>query len=284
MSTSTMPQRSAGRSRSTAPSSHAGRRRWQTALTFLASFALLVAVWWMVTASGQVQDYLLPAPDAVARSLIAGLTEPLTSEASILYQFGVTFRAAFIGLIVGGLLGVLVGTVAAQSALLERLLMPYVFGLQSMPKVAIAPLLMIWFGFDLTSKTILAGILVFFPMVVNTFTGMNLATREHVRLFTSLRASRLDVIFRLRLPTALPLILAGVEIAVVQALLGAVVAEFIAGQAGIGTMIIRYQSVNDTASVFGALVVLAAAGILMHSIVRFCRLRLVFWNRSDSVQ
>lgn len=282
MSTHTIAPRTAKRSRPQTPPAAPGGRRWKTTLTFLASFALLVTVWWLITAYGGVQDYLLPAPDAVARSLVAGLTEPLTSEASILYQFGETFRAAFIGLLSGGLLGILIGTIAAQSALLERLLMPYVFALQSMPKVAIAPLLMIWFGFDLTSKTILAAILVFFPMVVNTFTGMNLASREHVRLFASLRASRLDVIFRLRLPTALPLILAGVEIAVVQSLLGAVVAEFIAGQAGIGTLIIRYQSVNDTASVFAALVVLAVAGVLMHTIVRFCRLRLVFWNRADT--
>src|SRR5262249_26061297 len=154
-----------------------------------------------------------------------GLTKSPTSKASLLYQFFVTFKAAMYGLVVGAVGGVVVGMLAAQFKSVERVLMPYVFAIQSTPKVAVAPLLMIWFGFGVTSEAILAGLLAFFPLVVNTFVGMNLVDRERLRLFAALRASKIEVMLRLRLPTALPMILAGLEIAVVQALLGAVVAE-----------------------------------------------------------
>jgi NitT/TauT family transport system permease protein len=225
-------------------------------------------------------SYLLPSPSEVWQSLWPGLTENPTSRASLLYQFSITFKAAMIGLFFGAAAGITVGMVAAQFKWLERITMPYVFAIQTTPKVAIAPLLMIWFGFGLASEAILAGILAFFPLVVNTFTGMHLVDRERLRLFAALRASRMQVMTRLRMMTALPMILAGLEIAVVQALLGAVVAEFIAGQAGIGTQIVQFQSVSNTAGVFAAIIVLAAAGILLHTIVKFARTRFIFWHNA----
>jgi len=187
-----------------------------------------------------------------------------------------------IGLAVGASAGTLVGMVAAQFKLIERIFMPYVFALQATPKVALAPLLMIWFGFGGTTKAVLAGILAFFPLVVNTFAGMNLVDSERLRLFSSMRATRFDVMVRLRLMTALPLISAGFEIAVVQALLGAVVAEFIAGQDGIGTQIVQFQAVSNTAGVFAAIIVLSTSGVMLHALVRLARTKLIFWHSETS--
>jgi NitT/TauT family transport system permease protein len=252
-----------------------------TTSVFIGSLVAIVLIWWAIVRFGSLPSYELPSPSSVWKALWSGITT--TDSSSLLYQFSITFKAAMIGLIVGGVAGVIIGGIAAQFKALERLLMPYVFAIQTMPKVAIAPLLMIWFGFGQSTETILAGLLAFFPLVVNTFTGMNLVDKERLRLFAALRATRLQTIVRLRLPTAMPMVLAGLEIAVVQALLGAVVAEFIAGQDGIGTQIVQMESVSNTAGIFAAIILLAVAGIVLHAIVRFARTKLIFWQ-SDGIE
>jgi NitT/TauT family transport system permease protein len=246
-------------------------------VTVVLSMVAVVAVWWIWTAHSHVQSFVFPGPSAVARALWYGVTSPVDAT-NILYQLGITTLAAMIGLLIGGALGIVLGALAAQFKPAERLVMPYVFGIQTMPKIALAPLIFTWFGFGETPKEVLAGLLAFFPLVVNTYAGMNLVEQDSIDLFASLRATRLEEMVKLRLPTALPLVFAGLEIAVVNALLGAVVAEFIAGQDGIGTTMIKLQSASNTAGIFACLIVLAVAGILLHSIVRILRLKLVFWG------
>lgn len=247
---------------------------------FIASAVAIVAIWWLIVKTADLPSYELPSPGEVWHALWSGIST--TDRSSLLFQFFITFKAAMIGLAVGAAAGVLVGAVAAQFKALERLMMPYVFAIQTMPKVAIAPLLMIWFGFGQATETILAGLLAFFPLVVNTFTGMNLVDRERMRLFSALRATRVQTISLLRLMTAVPMILAGLEMAVVQALLGAVVAEFIAGQEGIGTQIVQMEANSNTAGIFAAILLLAVAGIVLHAIVRFARTRVVFWQTEET--
>lgn len=258
------------------------RDRARPVAIFVITLVCFIAIWWAVVRIGNMPSYLLPSPGEVWAALWPGLTENPTSSASLLYQFSITMKAALMGLVAGATAGILVGMFAGQFKWVERVLMPYVFAIQTTPKVAIAPLLMIWFGFGLTSETVLAGLLAFFPLVVNTFAGMHLVDREQLRLFSSLRASKVDILIRLRLISALPMVLAGLEIAVVQSLLGAVVAEFIAGQAGIGTQIVQFQSVSNTAGVFAAIIVLALAGVVLHEIVKFARRKLIFWHRQGN--
>lgn len=250
--------------------------RSMTVITVITSMVLIVGAWWLWTTHGHVSGYIFPGPVSVAKSLWYGITDPIPS-ANLLHEFGITLEAAMVGLVVGAAAGVVIGALSAQFALAERLFMPYVFGVQTMPKVALAPLIFIWFGFGQMPKEIMAGLLAFFPVVVNTHAGMNLIDREARDLFTALRASRFQEMVKLRLPTALPLIFAGLEIGVVNALLGAVVSEFIAGQNGIGTTMIKLQSVSNTPGIFACLVILAVAGIVLHSIVRVIRLKVVFW-------
>ena len=180
--------------------------------------------------------------------------------------------------------GILLGMIVSENAALERVVMPYVFGMQSVPKIAIAPLLLIWFGFGLTSKALLAGLLAFFPVLINTYAGMRMVDRDSLRLFRSLKARRWQVLWKLKLPHALPSILAGLDIAVVQSLLGAVVAEFISGKDGIGVAILQYQFINDTAGVFSALAVLAVTGIALHWGVRTVEKKVLFWKPGEEVK
>jgi NitT/TauT family transport system permease protein len=259
-----------------------GARKILTAVaTLVLSLVAIVLIWQLVVSTAHLQSYVLPAPKAVAQDLWNGVSVPLGSQASLLNEFWTTFEAAMLGLCIGFFGGVLLGGVCAQFKFIERVVMPYVFGFQTMPKIALAPLILIWFGFGQTPKIVLAAAMSFFPVMVNAFSGMTLVNRDHASLFKALGATRLSVLLRLRLPTALPMIFAGLEIAVVEALLGAVVIELIAGQAGIGVQIVRLESLSNTAGIFAALIVLSLAGVILHWIVRFARKKIVFWATAD---
>jgi NitT/TauT family transport system permease protein len=255
-----------------------------TRLQLPLSALVLLVLWQALVVGLDIPFYLIPTPIDVVKALWNGLTAPINETSSLLFQIGSTLRAMVLGFVGGGLVGILLGMIVSESALLERLIMPYIFGVQSLPKIAIAPLLLIWFGFGLTSKAVLAGLLAFFPILINTYAGMRQAERDSLRLFRSLRARRWQTLWKLKLPNALPTILAGLDIAVVQSLLGAVVAEFISGKDGIGVAILQYQFINDTAGVFSALIVLAVTGIALHWGVRTVEKKVLFWKPSEGVK
>lgn len=266
----------AGRARIQIP----GQDRVVTAAVFVVSLVVVIFAWWGAARLFHVQSYILPTPGAVWQTGWAGVTASWGS-ANLLYQLMITLESAGLGFVIGTVLGVLVGGAAAQFRIFERIVWPYIFGLQSMPKVAIVPLLMIWFGFGLTPRVLLVALLVFFPVVVNTLAGMNLTDRGLVSLFAANRATQLDFFLKLRLKSALPLVYAGLEIGVVQALLGAVVSEFVAAQSGIGSTILQFQSVSNTAGAFACLVILAIVGVILYAVIRVIRGRVVFWQKSS---
>ncbi|WP_213450406.1 ABC transporter permease [Rhizomonospora bruguierae] len=268
----------AGRARRRLP------ERLRPPITVLLGLVVLVALWHVAVEIFNIRPYLLPAPLDVGQALYRGLTAPLNSRVSLVFHLIITFRAAGLGLLVGGLLGVLAGVFAASSRVVDGFLSSYVFALQGLPKVAIAPLLMIWFGFGLTTKALLAAFLVFFPMFVNTYTGLTTVDRGYERLFTALRAGPLQTLMQLRLPGALVMIFAGLEIAVVQALLGAIVGEFVAAEAGMGILLKQYQAVSNTAAMFAALILLAMTGVVLNGIIRLLRGRLIYWAPERSQQ
>jgi NitT/TauT family transport system permease protein len=157
--------------------------------------------------------------------------------------------------------------------------MPYAFALQSLPKVAIAPLIVIWFGFGDGSKIAISALLAFFPMMINSFTGLRSVEPEKVDLMRSLSASRFETYRIVKLPHAAPYIFAGLDMAVVYAFLGTIVAEFLGAQQGMGVVITQAQAVTDVAGVFAALVILGAVGIALHAVVRRLEYRVVHWAR-----
>jgi NitT/TauT family transport system permease protein len=143
--------------------------------------------------------------------------------------------------------------------------------------VAIAPLIVIWCGFGDGSKVTMAALLAFFPMMVNTFTGIRTTEPERIDLMRALSASRLETYRVVKLPSAAPYIFAGLDMAIVYALLGTIVAEFLGAQKGIGVTITQAQAVTDVASVFAALILLGIIGIFLHLTVRACERRVVHW-------
>jgi NitT/TauT family transport system permease protein len=152
---------------------------------------------------------------------------------------------------------------------------------QAMPKVALAPLIIVWFGLGLTSKVVNAALVAFFPLMVNTIVGLRSAEEDKVNLMKSLAATRGQIFWMLQLPNAMPYIFAGLEIAMIFALIGAIVAEFVGAQAGLGMLIQSMNFTMDVAGQFSVLLLLSMIGLTLNWIVAAVRQRVLFWDASQ---
>jgi NitT/TauT family transport system permease protein len=152
---------------------------------------------------------------------------------------------------------------------------------QSLPKVALAPLIVIWFGLGLTSKVINAALVAFFPLLVNTMVGLRSADEDRVSLMRSLSASNTQIFWMLRLPNALPFVMAGLDIAMILALIGAIVAEFTGATAGLGMLILSMTYTMDVSGQFSVLLILSVVGLLLNRLVYLVRRRVLFWDPSE---
>jgi NitT/TauT family transport system permease protein len=249
-----------------------------TAFSLLASAVLVILIWEALVNFYHMPSYVLPAPKAVVAALLDGLGQSPTSRASFWYHLADTLTATLAGFAIGGVLGLALASAMAEFRMLERMLFPYVAAIQSLPKVAIAPLYIIWFGYQIQSKIAMSATLALFPILLNTLQGLTSVDRDRLELMESLDASRWQMFWLVKLPSALPLIFAGLNLGIVYALLGALVAEFIGAQRGMGVMVLQLQSVNDTAGVFAVLVILAVVGYLLISAMRMVQRRVVFWS------
>jgi NitT/TauT family transport system permease protein len=244
----------------------------------VAGIAALLAIWQAGVTCLDVPTYILPTPMQVWAALKSGLFVPLDSPTGFYIPIASTLANAAMGFVIGSILGLLIGSLMAEFRSVETVLMPYAFALQTLPKVAIAPLIVIWFGFGNGSKVAMAALLAFFPLMVNSFTGIRNTEPERIDLMRSLSASRLEIYARVKLPSAAPFIFAGLDMAAVYALLGTIVAEFLGAQRGIGVTIMQAQAVTDVAGVFAALIILGALGILLHLIIRVIKRSIVHWD------
>jgi NitT/TauT family transport system permease protein len=246
--------------------------------SLVASVALVFLVWEALVAWYEIPAYVLPSPKAVMAALLDGLAQNPTSRASFWYHLADTMTATLVGFGIGAVLGIVMAAAMAEFRIVERLLFPYVAAVQSLPKVAIAPLYVIWFGYQIQSKIAMAVTLALFPVLLNALQGFLSVERDRLELMSSLDASRWQVFWLVKLPTSLPLIFAGLNLGIVYALLGALVAEFIGAQRGMGVMVLQLQSVNDTAGVFAVLIVLAVVGYVLIATVRAIQRHVVFWS------
>jgi NitT/TauT family transport system permease protein len=244
----------------------------------LAGGVALVLLWEGCVDWLKVPPYILPPPIAVARALWSGLDVPLGSPAGFYLPMASTLSNAISGFAIGAVLGIATGSIMAESRTVEIVLMPYAFALQVLPKVAIAPLIVIWFGFGDGSKIAMAALLAFFPLMVNSFTGIRTTEPERLELMRALSASRLETYRVVKLPSAAPYIFAGLDMGMVYALLGTIVAEFLGAQQGIGVTIVQAQAATDVASVFAALILLGVIGIVLHLVIRFSERRIIHWT------
>jgi len=223
----------------------------------LLSFAVFLAVWQGVTRLGNYPRFILPSPGAVAARL-----GDLLADGSLWFHAGVTLREILAGLGLGAAVAILLGYLLAHSPVAERLLTPYIVASQSVPVIAIAPLLVIWFGTGLLSKVLVCALTVFFPILVNTVVGVRSVGRGLRDLMRTLEASRWQTIWLLEVPAALPVLLGGLKVGATLSVIGAIVGEFVASNRGLGYLLKQGQELYDTPLVFvgiAALMVLAQA-------------------------
>jgi NitT/TauT family transport system permease protein len=238
--------------------------------------ALLLLVWEVGTRLTHTPTLVLPPPSEILAALIQGIRSGLYGDNLL-----ATLSAMAIGYSVGCAAGIGLGAAVAEWRLLERLLYPCIIALQSLPKIALAPLFVMWFGFGLLSKTITIALLCFFPLLVNTMAGIAATDPDRIALLRAMAASRWQIFLQVKLPSAAGAIFAGLQVSVVLALIGALVAEFIGSDRGLGIVIEAARANLDTPGMFAALFILAAIGLIASRFVQIIQRRVVFWERRD---
>jgi NitT/TauT family transport system permease protein len=233
---------------------------------------LLLGTWEAAARLGWLPSFLVPAPSAVARAFAADMTSP-----AVLTDLYVTLVEVLIGFTVAAVAGIGIGSLMALVPIFEKTLTPYVTALQTIPKVAIAPLLIIWFGFGMTSKVVIVALIAFFPVLVNTIAGLKGVDRRQLLLMRSMEASAWQTFTKVRIPAAIPFLMAGFQIALVFSIIGAIVGEFLGAAQGLGSLIVRRQGMMDVEGVFSVLLILSLMGLILDGILRMIAARLTFW-------
>jgi NitT/TauT family transport system permease protein len=240
------------------------------------TLVLLFGGWeWYVTARN-VSPLILPAPSKIAAALYDGIASGVLIDA-----FLFTLKEIVLGYLLSAVAAFVLGTLISQYRLVEATIYPYVVSLQTLPKIAIAPLILVWVGLGIESKIIIAALVSFFPMLVNTIVGLKSASADKLELMHALTASRAKTFFLVKLPEALPYIFAGLQIGIVLAVLGAIVGEFVGSKAGLGYLIIQMNFNLDVAGMFAVLVILGVMGVFLNFLISTLRRRIIFWQRTD---
>lgn len=254
------------------------RGRWFDLGTILSIvlFVVLIGGWQLSVIHGLVPAFVLPAPSDVAMRVVADLVDK-----SVLFDCLYTLTEILVGFAIAAVFGIALGAAIALVPLVDKVLSPYIVALQTIPKVAIAPVLIIWFGFGIESKIVIVALIAFFPILVNVVLGFRSIDPRQIVLMKVLNASHWQIFSKIRIPNALPSIMAGMYIAMIFSVIGAVVGEFLGSPHGLGSQIMQRQSAMDVVGVYSVLVILTAIGIGLNLAVKLVSRSLVFWGQSE---
>jgi NitT/TauT family transport system permease protein len=235
-----------------------------------------IALWATLATASGLPAFILPPPDLVWARFLRVL-----ADGSLARHLWVTLQEVLLGLLLGVAAASVLGYLLAKSRRLERALAPYVVASQSVPVVAIAPLLVIWFGPGLLSKVLICALIVFFPVLINTVVGLQSVPENLRELLRSLRASRWQTFRLLELPASMPVFLGGLRIGATLSVIGAVVGEFVGADRGLGFLINVGRGEYDTALVFVAVFTLIALALTLYGLVVWLERRLLWWKSSN---
>ena len=231
----------------------------------------VLAAWEVVVRALGVKPVLLPAPTLIARVL-------WTRAPLILEHMWPTFYEIVLGFLLSVAGGVLVAVLITYSTIARKGFYPLIVVSQIVPKVAVAPLLVVWFGLGGTSRLLLAFLIAFFPMVINTATGLASVDGDLVRMARAYMGDRWQIFAKIRLPAALPLVFGGMKISITLAVIGVVVAEFVAAQRGIGYLIVMANGLLDTALMMAAIVALSVMGLALYGAIALAERAVIYWQ------
>lgn len=251
--------------------------RWPSSIDSILLCAALLVAWEIGVRIGNVPSYLVPPPSAVAERLVRDYDQ-------ILFHTVATTNEVVIGFGLAIIVSIPLAALLAQFRPLERALYPILVASQTVPKVAIAPLIVVWFGFGLTPKILIAFLICFFPIVIDALIGFRSTPKEVIWLARSMGASRWKIFAHFQVPAALPNIFAGMKVASTLAVVGAVVGEFVAADRGLGYQLIIANGTLDVVLAFAVLVVLSVMGIVLFAIVDLAERWVLPWHVSHRLQ
>jgi NitT/TauT family transport system permease protein len=258
---------------STGPGTPTPAARRSQSLIGVASLLAGLLAWWLAVRTADLPAFILPSPEAVWGRFLTAV-----GDGTLLLHAWATLAEILLGLVLGVGLATLIGYAVAKSRALERMLSPYLVASQAVPLVAIAPLLVIWFGPGMFSKVLICAMIVFFPVVVNTIVGVRAVPLALHDLMHSLHARREQILLKLEVPAALPVFLGGLRIGATLSVIGAVVGELVGSDQGLGFLINVGRGQYDTALVFVAVFVLIALALCLYGIVAWLEARTLLWQ------
>ena len=249
--------------------------RW-LAMSFV--FLLFIGSWQFVTALELVSPIILPTPLETLNDMIFVGKNLLTGD----YMLGalwITIQEVIYGFALAIAIGFSLGVLVGETAFGEKAVMPYLVAIDTMPKVAFAPLFVAWLGFGIESKVALAAFIATFPIVVGTAAGLHSADENARMLFKTMGASRMQTLVKMKLPTGLPQVFTGLKIGAVGVMAGAITGEFLGGGKGFGELIRVAASQLNTPRVFSLILYLSLVGLVLYAVVTWTQRKVVFWHK-----
>lgn len=247
-------------------------------LTAIGPFLALFLIWEVCVELGWVAAFVLPSPSDIAMRVAADL-----QQSDVQMDFAYTLIEVLAGFALAAVIGITLGAVIALVPLMDQMFSPIIVAFQSIPKVAIAPVLIIWFGFGIESKIVLVALIDFFPILVNAVAGFRSTDSRQLLLMKVLRATPLQIFFKVRVFNAIPYLMAGFQIAIVLSVIGAVIGEFLGASQGLGSEILQRQGSMDVVGVFSMLIFLSVMGVTLTGGMRWIARRLAFWSQSNEM-
>lgn len=234
----------------------------------------VLAAWEAFTYLSRIEPYVLPSPYLIARTIVA-------EWPTLVSNFEVTLIEMLLGFTLAFVVAMALGILIAHSTTFRRGLYPLVIASQTVPVIAIAPVLVIWFGYNIIPKVLVTALIAFFPLTVTTVTGFRAIESDAVHLFRSMNATRTQIFFKLSVPTALPYIFAGLKVSATLCVIGATVGEWIGADRGLGHLIMLDTAQFDTPRVFASIVLLSGSGVALFLLIALIERIALPWKRSE---
>ncbi|MBR0834188.1 ABC transporter permease [Bradyrhizobium manausense] len=236
----------------------------------LVGVAVIILAWILICWIGRLPTVVLPTPDKVAAAFVTRF--PL-----LLSEGWITFKETLSGFVLAIVVGLPIAVAIANSRPLNLMFYPILVALQSVPKVALAPIVMIWLGTGIESKLVIVWLVAFFPIIVDTTAGLRSTPRELHELARSLRATPLQIFMKIQFPAALPFVMTGAKVAMTLAVIGAVIGEFVSSSEGLGFLLLTATSQLDTPLAFAALFALSLLGVIAYLLVEVVEMLVAPW-------
>ncbi|MDM0066872.1 ABC transporter permease [Variovorax sp. J31P207] len=264
------------------PATRPGRWLSSRAAQSLLLLLALLAVWEFGVRVFNVPKFLVPPFSDVVAALWRGLAAAPMAKDGLWFHTAITLAEILLGFFIGSGIGLALGVAIAQMPRIEAVLQPYVAAFQSLPKVAVAPIIIMWLGFGISSKVAIVCMLTFFPVLVTSIAGFKAIDPDRIDLLRTLSATPWQIFRKAKFPSALPYIFAGLDMAASFAVVGAIVGEFVGAQAGLGVLILQMDAQMDTGGSFSVFIVLSLIGIVLTALLRRVQQRVLHWMPVES--